>query len=388
MDLNQSFMQKKNNDKFLNVNNIWLKFYIKFTGFIFELFFLNKEKKISNPKSILVCNAAHLGDVLYTFPIIETIKKKYPNSSIDYLCSSDTKNLIILNKNIRRVYVFDHFFINRKNINFFNKFFIFLSQLILLKRKLKKKHYDLALDFYPYYPNYVAYLKFFFNVRTISSFMSSGFYQLSNIFVKLDFNNLHIYEQYVQLFNYSFKEKYTGQLIYRHSYLNIQSVKFKSKKNIIIQPCSGNRKREWSIEKWISLCNKINKIGYNCFFLGKGHREQEIIKSIILQLKNQRLNHNLANNLTFSTYLSYVKNIKYFIGVESFGAHLSHFFGNNPIMIKTGTTIDEVWGLPSKNNIRANTSCYPCFKTNGCKTMECVAKIEIKDVFDKLRGVF
>ena len=123
MGLNQLYMLKKHNDKFLNVNNIWLKFYIKFFGYIFGFFFHDK-KKIAYPQKILVCNTAHLGDVLYTFPIIENLKAKYPNSSIDFLCSSETEDFILLNKNIRNVYTLDHFFLNRKNINFFlNAFF-------------------------------------------------------------------------------------------------------------------------------------------------------------------------------------------------------------------------------------------------------------------------
>ena len=348
--------------------------------------FFHDKKKIAYPQKILVCNTAHLGDVLYTFPIIENLKAKYPNSSIDFLCSSETEDFILLNKNIRNVYTLDHFFLNRKNINFFIKIFFFLKQLFFLKRKLSKTHYDLALDFYPYYPNSVAYLKFFFNVKMITSFMSSGFYQLSDIFVKSDFHELHIYDQYIHLFNSTFKIKYSGKLIYKKNYLGIDSVKISSKKNVIIQPCSANSKREWSIENWIMLCEKFNSIGYNCFFLGKGDREKELIRLIILQLKNKKLNHDFSNKLTFSNYISYVKKIRYFIGVESFGAHLSHFFGNNPIMIKTGTTLDTVWGLPSKNNtIRASTDCYPCFKSNGCRSMECVSKIEINDVFDKFR---
>ncbi len=82
---------------------------------------------------ILIIQTAFIGDVILTTPIIEKLKRFYPDSSIDILVKKGHETLIDNNPNVNRVVTFDKN--NRKYVN-----------LIHVIKDIKKQKYDLAIN--------------------------------------------------------------------------------------------------------------------------------------------------------------------------------------------------------------------------------------------------
>jgi len=56
---------------------------------------------------ILIIQTAFIGDLILTLPLIQTLKKNIPDSTIDLLCIPYTKEVVKNNPYISNVIVFD-----------------------------------------------------------------------------------------------------------------------------------------------------------------------------------------------------------------------------------------------------------------------------------------
>ncbi len=96
--------------------------------------------------TILLVRLSALGDVIFTLPALEAIKRVYPGASISWLVEDKASSLLIQRKDIERVLVYP-----RKEINkcLRNPFKWPRLLLVLAKHlgRLRSARYDLILDF-------------------------------------------------------------------------------------------------------------------------------------------------------------------------------------------------------------------------------------------------
>ena len=58
-------------------------------------------------KKILVANIFGIGDVLFTTPLIASIKKEIPGVSVDYLCNARTKAIVEKDPDVDDIFVYE-----------------------------------------------------------------------------------------------------------------------------------------------------------------------------------------------------------------------------------------------------------------------------------------
>ena len=92
-----------------------------------------KEAKINNFKKILIINPFGIGDVLFTTPIIHTLKDSFPDVKIGYLCNRRTASLLENNPHIDYLFIYerDEFEAIRKKstFNWLKQIVVFLYQI-------------------------------------------------------------------------------------------------------------------------------------------------------------------------------------------------------------------------------------------------------------------
>jgi len=89
---------------------------------------------------ILIMKFRNIGDVLLTTPLIENLKKNYPNSTIDIAINKETKEMITLNPNIDKIHSYDRTQI--KKLPFLKK----IKAEIDFIFKIRKEKYDLIIN--------------------------------------------------------------------------------------------------------------------------------------------------------------------------------------------------------------------------------------------------
>ncbi|OGW84691.1 MAG: hypothetical protein A2987_06570 [Omnitrophica bacterium RIFCSPLOWO2_01_FULL_45_10] len=92
---------------------------------------------------ILVVNTFGIGDLLFSTPLLKTLRSNFPTAKIDYMCNARTQCLLRNNKNINNVIVFekDEFRSALKNSGI-----EFGKKIIGFMKEIKRNRYNLVVD--------------------------------------------------------------------------------------------------------------------------------------------------------------------------------------------------------------------------------------------------
>ena len=112
-----------------------------------------EHQTLSDPRKILICNIAHMGDVVTTTSVIPVVQSNFPNAEIDFLIGSCSKPILAHHPGIRKIHLLDHWKLNRSPISFLRKWWKYRRMYKTALTSIKAESYDVALDVYYYYPN-------------------------------------------------------------------------------------------------------------------------------------------------------------------------------------------------------------------------------------------
>ncbi|HEU64887.1 MAG TPA: lipopolysaccharide heptosyltransferase family protein [Chlamydiae bacterium] len=383
------------------------------------------EKLLKKPKKILLSNIAHLGDVLISLKAATILKEKYPKAKIGFVCSSVSRQIIEKFSLIDKIFVVDHWKINREEISNFKKIRKYLGSRKKIITEIKKEKYDVAIDLHYNFPNSI-YLFYKSKIPIRIGYSSAGFenylthsqiwenrnqhvfsYHLDLLkFLNVDSNNkdLNIEPKLVKISN----DIFTKEFVNRYKDQNQKSLEKFDLPNhyIIFHIGAGSLKKMWDINKWQELTKKLLEMGKKIVFTGKGKYESslisEIIKSqnyskekqIFFKFEQEERNNyyqkklfNLSDKLNFSELSHIVKNAKLVICVDSFILHLSTALDKPTIVIYSGINNATHWTEKKQNIIPIvkKMDCNPCYMKNGCKSMICLNTIKIDDILAKIK---
>ncbi|MFA5149227.1 MAG: glycosyltransferase family 9 protein [Candidatus Omnitrophota bacterium] len=98
---------------------------------------------MDSPRRILIINPFGIGDVLFTTPVIESIRKGSPDCEIGYLCSRRAEPVLRANPNIERVFVYEkdelRGILKRSVIEYARKLISFVMEI-------RRSRFDTAID--------------------------------------------------------------------------------------------------------------------------------------------------------------------------------------------------------------------------------------------------
>lgn len=88
------------------------------------------DKIAQSPSKILIVQLRRIGDVIFTLPVIDVLRRILPQSQIDFLVEPPSDALVSLNKNVSHVWVYDK------------------DRPVEWIRKIRRLKYDAVLDFH------------------------------------------------------------------------------------------------------------------------------------------------------------------------------------------------------------------------------------------------
>lgn len=88
------------------------------------------DKIAQSPSKILIIQLRRIGDVVFTLPVIDVLRRILPQSQIDFLVEPPSDVLVSLNKNVNHVWVYDK------------------ERPLEWIRKVRRQKYDAVLDFH------------------------------------------------------------------------------------------------------------------------------------------------------------------------------------------------------------------------------------------------
>jgi len=150
---------------------------------------------------------------------------------------------------------------------------------------------------------------------------------------------------------------------------------------IAIQPFSLWKHKEWGVDKYIQLINRL-MLEYNVSVIITGslderRRADEIIK------KCRRDTYNLTGDTSLGTLAAVFKACKLFIGVDSAGTHIAAAVGI-PTVSLFGPSVSADWAPRGKQHavVHKDLACVPCAQ-HGCQgsgVSRCLEELTVDEV--------
>jgi len=342
--------------------------------------------------NILIVKLSAIGDVIHTLPVLNAVRKRYPDAHIAWLVEEAASSIIEGHTALNRVLVS-----KRKSwikgvaghscLDNIREAFSFIKEL-------RDTKYDLILDFQALLKSGILiglargrrkigfdkgmqhqeHSYIFLNERVPPVDMeihalTRGMMLLKAIGISSDEveYNIYISDQ---------DRKKADDLLHQHG-------KKEYKLLAAINPVAKWETKLWDKAKFAELADRlINQYNARLLFTGS-MEDRELILDIISRMKRKA--YNLAGMTSLKTLAAVYKKTDFIISTDTGPMHLAAAVGT-PVVALFGPTAPWRTGPfgPGHQIIRADLECSPCFKRQ-CKTIDCMKQISVEQVLDGVK---
>jgi heptosyltransferase-3 len=342
-------------------------------------------------KNILLIQLGDIGDVVLSIPAFLTVKKNYPEANIVIAVREKAKELVQYLDGVH-----DVISINQDARSFFDE----IRYQRAFFSRARGYHFDLAFDFRT--GTRGAVLAFLSGARERVSFLDHDSFWRNKLFTTLYPIDYHL-PQYVADYYlslplaYGLKEhksppviQITSSMEERAKEILDQEKICPAKPVIAIQPFSLWRYKEWDIEKYIQLIQRII-IEYGFTIVLTGSRDEYGRMQMIVD-EFRETGHpvrNLAGKTTLAELAAILKLCRLLIGSDSAGMHIAAAV-ETPTVIIFGPSSPESWAPRGDMHtiVQKEMSCVPC-RQKGCDgggISRCLDELEVNEVFSVIRS--
>ncbi len=307
-------------------------------------------------KRILLCNGAHLGDLILSTAVLPVLKSALPKAKIGFLIGSWSLPVIEHHSGVEWIHVFDHPRLNRS------------AQHPKEKKKrgnhtwhqaiyeIQQNNYDLAIDLYYFYKANSGLLLSKAKVPHRIGFWASPSYYTYTKRLFWDHAPLHMVENHgCMLKGLGIDTVHLAHLAPMLQYKNVIPLPFfpyEKKHYLLVHVGVGEPKRQWNVPAWQRLLSQLSTAGYPLVILGHGKRERELITQITAHLQHPPFN--LCDQLSWRQLLPLVENARLLVGLESMGGHVAAAMGT-PAVVIYGRRLNVPCWRPYHPNCRVVT---------------------------------
>lgn len=342
------------------------------------LSFVVRKKQVdlpTSPRRILLANIANLGDVLIATKVIPALQKQFPGAQFGFLASSQGKEAAAADPSIAQVHIFDHFYLKSS----FSEKWKALSSHFRTRSRARKEiralHYDLAIDFQPYFPNAIPFLHRL-GIPIIVGYTNGGFGALLTHPHSIG-NHLNLYMGKIHL-----------HLLYQAGIpLDLSQplaprtpmgtkVPFPSP-YIVVHMGASKPQKEWSRKEWVALIQKL-RAHYLIVLTGKGAKEQRECATV----SEMTGALDCSDRLDWKQFASVIQNAQLLISVDSSAVHLAALSQTPCLVIFSGVNSPSLW-VPKYATCKFLMQSPPCLNQSGNPSMGSIQKATANEVLEE-----
>jgi ADP-heptose:LPS heptosyltransferase len=343
-----------------------------------------------SPRRILLCNGAHLGDVLLTTSLLPLLKETFPDATIGFLIGSWARPVLEDHPGVDRIHVFDHFKLNRAAKPLAWKIRRHCSTAGRAIAEVRRQRYDMAVDAYYYYPNSIPLL-WQAGIPVRIGYTSGGFGPLLTHSLDWVHGPRHVVDYQADLLRFlpGLTGKNDRTLMPSPARLNADSLQATLRRlglpvggYILLHAGAGSGFKAWPRQKWRALTKALAARGERLVFTGS--REERSDAAQVGQGIRSVLN--LCGELAWREFIAVVQHARALIGVDSVAGHVAAGVGTPYLVISTSINDPEHWRPRGGGGgvLVHPVPCGPCYRNGGCPEMDCVRGVEVKTVLDAL----
>jgi lipopolysaccharide heptosyltransferase II len=331
------------------------------------------------PQKILIIRLSSIGDIILTTPLIRNMKKKFPESTIDFVIKSEFAELLENHPSINNLYQLEKGIKNKP--------------LKKIKQQIKNEKYDLIVDLHKNFRSYyltfrseakqiVRYKKFILQRFLLVKFKINLFKKIVPIYERyfLSLNRFNIQNDELGLeihFNNQIEQKIQN---YYKDFLNYENDLI-----IGIAPGASFATKRWTLDGFQEVVYYFIEHHKTKIILFGNKIDRELIHSA--QISNEQKILNSAGKHSISETGVLMNHCDVVLTNDSGLLHLATAL-KKPVVAIFGSTTEELGFFPSiTNNIVVQNSdlkCRPCSHVgrNKCPKdhFKCLKEITSKEV--------
>lgn len=301
---------------------------------------LHKKTSFGKIEKLLLCNIAHLGDVVIATTVLPVLKAALPHLKIGFLCSSSSSCVLQEHPEISWLHTVDHWKLNRTHTSKGKKALTYYATKTRAIDEVRNIGYDVAIDLYPFFPNAIPLL-WRTKIPVRIGYKSGGFGPL--LTHAIDWEDQH---QYMADSHFELLKQLPVEISRENLRYSLPSNNFCDQWGLeegffLFHMGSGSIQKNWSESAWRELAMSIK--GRQIVFTGKGLEENQCIQRITLGLSHCL---NLCDQLVWKDFCSVVSKAGQIVGVDSAIVHLAAAFAVPCLVIIVDSSNDSTLWSP------------------------------------------
>lgn len=356
---------------------------------------------MTSPRRILIIQPYGMGDLLFVTPVLRALRLIPSIENVDLILGSRTEEVVRSNPHVDEIFTIDKdLFHRRKPLENF-------LEIAALTRRLRRKRYDLLLDF-SLRGEYAFWARFFLGISRTAGFdyKHRGFLHTHRLPIPEGFAGRHVIDFFCdlvekvgvpvkdRLVEFYFSDTERGQA-------ELRPVPFRDKPYIIVSPGGGEswgkdaHFKRWPVRYFAELIQRLAECETadhpeRVFILGSAGE-----RALGDELKNLlRFSAvNLAGELTLTESAALIEKAELFIGNDGGLVHLAHSF-RVPLIAFYGPVDPDVYGpYPPRDSAAAvfkdGLDCRPCYQrfryNSACEHRNCLQSLSPEEVWEQLK---
>lgn len=345
--------------------------------------------KIPSPKSILLVNPAHIGDVVISTSLLPVLKNAFPQTKIGFLTGSWSKMVLERHPLIDRVHIIDHWRLDRGQKPLRKKIVNYVLQRQKVIPEIREQGYEVSIclrflgyKFVP--PIWEAGIPYRLGYDVM------GFAPLLTHILPLKIEGGRKHEMIYQADLMSFLD--VPEESYAYLWPNLPPATEKGKAELecllgkhsgyrVLHMGSGLKLREWPRDKWKTLARRLVEEKVNLVFTGVGEYERRAVREVSDALPNIV---NACDRLSWEGLVELIRRADLVYCVETSVGHVASAVKTPSVAIYGGLADPRQWKPYGDQCILATVDlpCSPCFLKNGCESMTCLRDLSVETVWE------
>lgn len=354
---------------------------------------------------ILIINPFGIGDVIFSTPLIQALKERYPESFIGYVCNRRAHEILKSDPSLNRVFIYEK---DDYRCEWKRSRFVCFKKIVGFLLDVKKERFDIAIDLSLSYQYSLLSGLIGIRKRVGFNYRNRGRFLTDRIEIS-GFEKKHVAEYYLDVLSLlglqaadckpgRLKVHLTQKDIsWADSFLRCEGVRDDDTLIGVIPGCGASWgkdavSRRWAREKFAQVCDRlIDLYGAKVVLLGDA-TEAEICGHVKKRMKHSPVM--ACGQTSLGGLLGIMKRCRLVVTNDGGPLHMAVGLGVKTVSI-FGPVDEKIYGPYPKTSDHVIVSktgmpCRPCyrkFKLNKCQDGTCLKAIEPEEVLAAVQKI-
>jgi 3-deoxy-D-manno-octulosonic-acid transferase/heptosyltransferase-1 len=340
------------------------------------------------PSSILIIKLSAIGDVVHTLPLLEVLRKNFPEARLDWVVEEDSSQIIEAHEGINKVFVSRRKSWQKRLLKGREGFAV-LGEIFRFLKALRSNRYDLVIDLQGLFKSAILTGLSRGKRKIGPNWGREGshlFLTERPFFAEAD---AHAVDKYLKVAEYlgCEKDSWTGHIPIGESERRaidriLDDRGIKDQHLVAINPFATWATKLWETEKFAALVGRLQK-ELSCHIVFTGSRQdRDQIDAIMEGMVEKPIN--LAGQTSLKELAYLYSKCQLLVTTDTGPMHIAAAMGC-PVVALFGPTAPWRTGPYGKGHtvIREEIECSPCFNKT-CDHVSCMRNITVDKVYEKV----